>query len=155
VSELGKFASNAVVILIGWGVVHYLSARRDLVKARKDLIVKCTEGVEAAANDLLSKAISYHINARDLPLERDIKVSIQDMAQRLAALDKICTDTSIRQRCSGRIIALRQAITGSHFEDEHAAPVSESDPKIQDIAQRVSEFKRSLLELRYKQFELK
>jgi hypothetical protein len=152
-ADFPAFLANSVVIGIGWTVVHHLSRQRDLDKSRRELIVRCAEGIHAAASQLLLKAIQYHASSRDPAVEREIVTAMQDIAQRLAAVSNIVADKDTQSRCMKRMIEVRKSITGVHFEDEHSGALSAADPEFQRMAQGVADFKRSLLDLQYSQYK--
>lgn len=150
---LGQFLSNAVVVGIGWYVVHVLSARRDRQKARRELVVNIADTLIAALNDLFIAARDYHTKPRDRNSENQIKMVIQDLAQSLSGLRSVLTDTSILHSCQASIRDLRASITKEHFEDEHVDELPEEDPLLQKIASAILRAKLSLSNLKFHQFK--
>jgi hypothetical protein len=54
--------------------------------------------------------------------------------------------------CQRGVLATKVAITGSHFEDEHAGPLDPSAQTIQLITAEILRTKRYFLQLKHKQF---
>lgn len=151
-NDFEKFVSNAAVILAGWWVVHLLSRNRDIQKSRKELVAKSTEHLEGLIEGVLRKAQEYHRNGRNVLLEREIKMSLQDIAQRLSALDRILEDKNAKGDCLNCMRRLRQSITGAHFEDDHMDPLAPENEQFQEILDAVVRFKRGLVYLRFNQY---
>src|SRR5580698_9380143 len=89
---LGQFASNAAVVIIGWGIVHLLSARRDTQKARKDLVAGTSDALVAQITELFGSAREYHTKPRDIAVENHLKMTIQDIAQSMTGLKSMIED---------------------------------------------------------------
>lgn len=150
--EFFKWVGQAAVVGIGWYVVHRLSVHRDRDKARRDLVTKSVDGLIDSLDVLLVAARTYHLQARDINAEMMLKMTLQDMGMRVNSMSIVCNEVSALSACRAEVTALRRAITGSHFEDEHQAPLIESDQQIEDIADVVLRAKRQLLRLKHLQF---
>jgi hypothetical protein len=146
------FVGQALIVVFGWLVVHKLSAKRDLDKARRELVARSADDLSSALNNVLTDGIRYHRSERDQTSELHLKMTLQDLGFRVSELSQICTEGALLARCRADIAATRKAVTGKHFEDEHEGPLPESDPQLQSIADAVLRAKRSLLSIRYKQF---
>lgn len=147
-----EWFGQVAVLGVGWFVVHKLSVQRDRDKARRELVVKSVDGLGEAIDGLVQDAVGYHLSARDASLERKIKMTLQDLAMRAVALSDSCGSEAALAQCRSDIAALRRAITGQHFEDEHEGPVPDSSPQLQTIAECIMRAKRDLLRLKHQQF---
>lgn len=150
--ELVKWLGQAVVVGFGWTVVHRLSAQRDRDKARREMIAKTADELSDVVSALISDAREYHLAARDLKLELNIKMTLQDLAMRVQGLSDICAEEKALAPCRAEVAALRRAVTGNHFEDEHLGPLSESSEQFESIADVALRAKRRLLTLKHLQF---
>lgn len=141
-----------VVIVVGWVVVHVLSNRRDRDKARREMLATSVDDVSRALTELIGDARAYHLESRDKAREVKLKMTLQDLGMRLTALDDLDSEHTNLARCRGDLGVLRRAITGAHFEDEHLAPMDESDQILQEIADALLRCQRSLLTAKHAQF---
>lgn len=150
--EFLKFLGQAVVVGIGWFVVNRLSALRERDKARRDIVVESAEGLADEIDELLTDARSYHLGNRDSAAELSLKMTIQNLAMRTLALSDICADERLLAPCRADVAALRKAVTGRHFEDEHEGPLKEGDIQVQLMAEAALKAKRGLLKLKHAQY---
>lgn len=153
-SDFWKWLGQAIVVVIGWAVVHWLSAARDRDMARREMVVKSADHLIDALGTHLSVAHDYHLKARDASAELKIKMAIQDMAIRTQGLSDILNDERALATCRAEVALVRRAVTGKHFEDEHDGSLSESAPQVQGIAEAVLRAKRAFLRLKHRQFAL-
>jgi hypothetical protein len=144
-----QFLFNAVVVGVGWLIVHYLSKKRDLDKARRELIAKSVDSLIQAMTSLLGDARKYHSSARSLELEVQIKMSIQDIAESVSGLKSLIQDKGHVASCQLSVRKVRAAITGAHFEDEHSEPLDGNSGTMQTIADEVMRSKRALTNLKH------
>lgn len=147
-----KWVGQALVVGLGWLVVHKLSSARDRDKARREMVAKSVDGLAETLNALFLEVRTYHLNARDVACELKIKMTLQDMAMRAIALSDICSEQPSLAQCRADIASLRRAITGKHFEDEHTGQLTETDPQFQLTVDATLRTKRSLLTLKHRQF---
>lgn len=143
---------HVLVIVVGWVVVHGLSNRRDRDKARREMLAASVDDVSRALTELIGEARIYHLEPRDTAREVKIKMTLQDLGMRLTSLNDLDKGHSNLARCRVELGALRRAITGVHFEDEHLAPLHESDQVLQEIAEVLLRCQRSLLTTKHAQF---
>ena len=153
--EFFKWLGQLTAVGLGWYVVHRLSAQRDRDKARREMLAKSADGLTDALLVILSDARDYHLKDRDRKLELKLKMSLQDLAMRVQGLSDICTDEKELAACRAAVAALRRAVTGLHFEDEHFNPLPDSDRQLEDIAEAVMRARRQLLRLKHLQFPAK
>ena len=153
-AELVKFLGQAVIVVVGWWVVHQLSSARDRDKSRRELVAKSADALADALGPLLIEAREYHLTARDVARELQLKMALQDLSMRASGLSEVCSDESFLAPCRGDIGGLRRAITGVHFEDEHLEPSGATDSQLQVVAEAVLRARRSLLRLKHRQFTL-
>jgi hypothetical protein len=151
-SEFWMWIGQALVVAFGWWVVHRLSSARDRDKSRREMVAKSADQLIDALSAHLVIAHEYHLKTRDVTAELKIKMSIQDMAMRATGLSEISSDESVLAPCRSEIAAVRRAVTGAHFEDEHDGPLNESSQQVQDVAEAVSRAKRAVLRLKHRQF---
>ncbi len=155
--SLPQFVATATVIVVGWIVVHRLSARRDRDRDKRELIITTLNGLTSELNELLSLARAYHTGKRDVGVENKIKMTIADVAQCLAGLFTLVSRNKEQMNsltvCRGAISGIRKSITGSHFEDEHTAPLRPDDSILDGIAAELIRAKSSFAVLRNKQFQ--
>lgn len=141
-----------VGLILGWVIVHVLSSRRDIDKARREMIAKAADSLNDDVTKLFSSAKEYHTKNRDTVIEDSLKMSLQDIAIRTSLLGKVCSNELEILSCRRAILDLRKAITSEHFEDAHTSPLSASANQIKAIADSVLRAKRSLQELKQQQF---
>jgi hypothetical protein len=151
-SEFVKFIGQVATIVFGWGVVHKLSASRDLDKSRREIVAKAADALSETADKLLLDARTYHLGDRSRNQEVQIIMALQDASIKTSALPSVCTSSSELVACRCAITSLKQAITSKHFEDEHNYPLDESDQQIQDIAAEVLRTKQVFMKLKHSQF---
>lgn len=149
-----SWLGQAVVVGIGWYVVDRLSARRDSEKARREAIVDSVDAIALSATEILTNAREYHSKDRVIALETRIKMDLQDLSMKLGSLTDIYKDASSIAHCRSQILALRKAITGRHFEDEHTSPLADGDIQHEEIAAAMLDLKRGLLKIRHRQFAI-
>lgn len=152
IAEVLKFLAQAVIVGLGWFVVHRLSAQRDRDKARRELVVKSTDSLDSQVDTLFAVAKRYHLVARDVSAELQLKMMLQDLATRTVALSALCDTEANLAPCRAEIGALRRAITGQHFEDEHLHALTDEHEQLQLIAEAVMRTKRAFTRLRHSQF---
>lgn len=147
-SWLGK----VLVIVVGWLVVHHLSAKRDLSKARREMVVSAVGQLIGAAEEIYEAAHEYHLSARDEVRERHIKMTLSDLSMNLGGVAPICRDNGCLAVCRGAVIDLRKAITQRHFEDEHKGSLPVDAPQLDQILAAVMALKSALMTLRNQQY---
>lgn len=143
---------QGIVVVVGWVVVHKLSAARDKDKARREIIAKSADGLMETLNEIFKKSIKYHSEKRDKSLEIEIKIILQDTVMRTVGLSDLRCEKSSLSRCLNEIKAFRKGITGNHFEDEHTEPFADNETQFQDIADAFLKAKRCFLTLKHMQF---
>ena len=154
-TDLVKVAVQLAAVVIGWLVVHCLSASRDRDKARVDIIVKVADALSNEVIDLISEAYGYHTNDRDIGIEISLKMKLQDISARTTALGQICKNGDVLKICSLAVLNFKKAITQFHFEEEHEQPLGHGCEQIQTIASTGLLLRQSLLRLKNCQFSLK
>ena len=152
VADWKLFSFQALVIITGWVVVHWLSGRRDIEKARRELVAASTDVLSEQVNIILTDAHEYHLNPRCKRLEIKLKMALQDLTMKSVKLSDICRDRPTLASCRHLIGVTRRAITARHFEDEHDGEISEGDLIVESIADSVLRLKQCLLQLKYRQF---
>jgi hypothetical protein len=91
-----KTLIQAGSIIIGWIVVHRLSARRDRDKARREMIAKAADALSDEITKLFWIARDYHTKVRDIGVEDNIKMMLQDISARTTLLADISKDSAER-----------------------------------------------------------
>lgn len=145
-----------LLVIVGWAVVHTLTARRDRDKARREMVSKAIDGIAESLSKIHEAARHYHLEERNVPAELQLKNSLQDFSMCLVGLGPVCAakEREALGRCNRDAGTLRRAITGKHFEDEHTEPLEPGAEQLQDIAEAYLNAKRNLLQLKYAQFPL-
>lgn len=151
-AEILRFAGQAAIVVLGWTVVHRLSGERDRDKARREMLAKSADALGEIVDKLLTSARDYHLSTRDVTAEITIKMVLQDLTLRIASLSDICSDSRELAACRSSVLALKKAVTGNHFEDEHIHPIADSTEQLQEIAGTVLHAKQCLLKLKHRQF---
>lgn len=151
-NEFLKFLGQVVVVAIGWFVVNQLSLTRERDKARRDIVVKSTELLSDGIDKILTESRMYHLQERDTARELVLKMTLQDLAMRMAALSDICDQERLLAPCRSDIAGIRRAVTGTHFEDEHDGKLPETSVHLQAMAESTLKAKRSLLKLKHEQY---
>lgn len=139
-------------LILGWVIVHKLSAMRDIDKARREMISKAADGLNEDTTKLFSTAKDYHTKTRDITLEDSLKMTLQDVSMRTSILNNVCSDSLELTSCRRAILELKKAITSEHFEDEHTAPILSSSDQVKAVAEGILRTKRAFQELKQKQF---
>ena len=152
-NEILKFVGQAAVVIIGWIVVNKLSIKRETDKARKDILIKSIDALCDSVDKLFEVSRDYHSKTeRDLQAEIKIKMSIQDFGLRVASLKDLTGLIPVYIACEDDTRYLRQAITGTHFEDEHTSAQTADSTIFQKIAETTLAAKRHLIALKHSQF---
>lgn len=151
-TEIAKTLVQVASVVVGWYVVHKLSAGRDRDKARRDLLVKAADGLSEDATKLLVSAWEYHTKNRERSTEDTIKMSLQDISIRTSLLSDISLEKIELASCRSAILAFKKAITSTHFEDEHTGSLEPGALQLQAIAAEGLKVKQSFLKLKHKQF---
>lgn len=142
---------QAAVIAVGWYVVHKNTAQRDKEKTRRDVLVKIADTLSDDVGKILSIARDYHIKPREVSIELKLKMDLQDLAMRVSAISDIYDDQALLGLARGNVGALRRAVTGAHFEDEHTQPLSDNDRQHLLIVEAVLDLKRTLVKIKNRQ----
>ena len=148
-----KLALPSLLVIVGWITVHNLTVKREMEKARREMIAKSADGLCDVVDRLFEYANDYHSSARNNKLEVKIKITQSDLSQRVSSLAQITSNSEILTDCLISVIKLRQAISGKHFEDEHLEPI-ENNSIHEEIAEASLVMKRSLFRLKNSQFLL-
>ena len=151
--EFTKLALPSFLVIVGWIAVNKLTVKREVDKSRRDMIAESADELCAAVDKLFEFANDYHSSERDNKLEIKIKITLNDLSQRVSSLVQITTDIKTVTNCLMFVVKLRQAVSGKHFEDEHLGPISNSNIH-EEIADASLAMKRCLFELKYSQFSL-
>jgi hypothetical protein len=152
-TQVWTFLGQAVVVIVGWWIVHLLSEKRDWEKARREMTAKSADAMIDMTTTLHADSRAYHLADRNDSLEVRIIGSLQDFGARTNALGEICSDASSLALCATEIIRLRQAITLEHFADEHTAALHSGDKQLEAIAEAIVRVKRAFLRLKHRQFK--
>jgi hypothetical protein len=153
-AEILKIAVQIAAVVIGWIIVHKFSIARDRDKARREMVSKAADSLTDEITKLVSSATVYHLASRDTSKENELKTVLQDFSTRASLLSLISDDNSELAALRSSVIGLRKAITGEHFEDEHAAPLSQNSIQVQSIAEAALRAKEKLTKLKYCQFSV-
>jgi hypothetical protein len=143
---------QTIGLVVGWIIVHRLSKARDLEKERRALVATAAAAQVQKINELLVDASRYHRGPRDVSLEQQIKMALQDVAENVNALNGVVRDTAAIKSALRTIRELRMAITGHHFEDEHSGPVADPNDVLEAIALAGLNSKRGLLILQHAEY---
>ncbi len=154
-AEIFRFDGQAAIVVIGWTVVHRRSVERDRDKARREMLAKSADALGTIAGTLLISARDYHMTARSINTEIVIKMVLQDLTLQTGSLNDICSDAGELAACRSSVLALKKAVTGRHFEDEHIQPITDTTEQLQDIAGTVLRVKQCFLKLKHRQFPVK
>lgn len=139
-------------LVAGWIIVHRQSSKRDIDKARREMIAKTADALSDDALAIFDAAKKYHLEERDLAAENSLKMLLQDLSIKTSLLGRVCPDETELNLCRRAILELKQAITAEHFEDEHAAALPLASLQIASMVECILKTKRALLELKLKQF---
>lgn len=149
-----SFVAQAVVVIVGWIVVDKLSSRRDFEKSRREMLTKSADELAAVVDKLLVDGRAYHLASRDETAEISLKLALQDLGLRTMALSDVCDDIAQLSACRTGIAALRRAITGRHFEDEHLSTLLLHDEQLELIASEASRARHCYVRLKHRQYAL-
>lgn len=155
VSELLKTVIQAGSIIVGWIVVHKLSAARDRDKARREMLARAADALGDELTKLFASAKSYHTTDRNIEMEDSLKMTLQDISARTSLLVDISNEETELSLCKSALLSVKKAITGIHFEDEHDGPLEQGSQQIQLITSEILRAKRYFLQLKHKQFPAK
>lgn len=87
------------------------SGARELIEETKEL-----------AEQVRCLALTYHMQARDLPCERELLFKLKQLSMRLLTICRIAE--SHKPLVDQAMKRLRQAISRNHFADEHLEPIA-------------------------------
>jgi hypothetical protein len=150
--ELAKIFIQTLAIVIGWVVVHQLTVTRELNKSRREVIFDSADTLIEKVSELFVLALKYHTENRSKSDEVTLKMSLKDVSGQIDLLGDLSVSSVHLDECRKGLIALRKAITASHFEDEHTAPLAQSSSQIQLIAAEVLALNHSFFKLKNSQF---
>lgn len=149
--EIAKLSIPSFLVIVGWIVANNLAKNRERDKARRDMIAKSADSLCDLIDKIFETATEYHSSSRDKKLETKLKISLQDLTERVSSLSQITQDCDEPQGCIESVVEFRQAISRSHFEDEHLGPL-DSNVVYENIASTALALKRSLVALKHAQF---
>lgn len=142
-----------ILIIVGWIVVHKLSVKRDLDKSRREMLAKVADSLAESTQRFTNKSWDYHTKPRDLILENELKMLIQDISSRVNSLSDVSQNGKELAACRSATIALKRAVTGTHFEDEHSTPFEANANEIQAITMESLRFMQALAKFKHAQFK--
>ncbi len=147
------YVVNIVGLVVGWLVVHRFSKQRDLERARRELACSEIDTLLELVDEIFEAAITYHGGStRDIRAERSIKMRLQDLAQRLSALRGTSQGAAEITAAQRRVLALRTAATGSHFEDDFEGSSTSGEDSIASVTDAMLALRRDLVCLKHAQF---
>jgi hypothetical protein len=146
--ELLRFFGQAVVVIVGWAVVHWLSGRRARQEAQRKLLIEECGVLIAAVEKNFFEAFAYHTEMRISSRESKLNLALTDITERVGLIMQITNANSVRSLAS-KVIELKQSCTLSHFEDEHSDAISSTDPIIRNLERSSIEMRHALAKLRY------
>jgi hypothetical protein len=153
VSEILKFGGQALIVALGWFVVHKLSIKRDTDKARREMVAKAADGLSDLTDQIFAMSIKYHMTAdRDSASEASVLMKLSDLGCRLGSLASLVSEGSVLEECTHAVVGLRQAVTKQNFQDQHEAALTMESQTIQMISATVIKVKQVFLELKHSQF---
>lgn len=150
--EFLKVLIPAIFIISGWVIVHKLTVKRDLEKARRDILASSIDKLCEQINTVVQESQIYHLNSRDIPKENNIKRNLQDVSIRASSLKDLISIDSC-QPIWTNLKNFKQAVTGQHFEDEHTEILSNQNEQFELIAEYELALKRALYDLKHVQFK--
>lgn len=139
-------------VVAGWIVVHKLSVARDVDKSRREMLIGIADRLSGDVTGLLDCALKYHTTPRNTEFELTLKLTLQDISSSTSILSEMSSNDAELRQCRAAILGLKKSITGSHFEDEHSAPIAEGAEQIQAIASDALKLKQSYQRLKQRQF---
>lgn len=139
-------------LIIGWFIVHRLSAARDGDKSRREMIAKEADSLLEGATEIFLAAQRYHTNKRDLNNEQRLKIDLQDIGVRAHQLIEMVDEPLNIRFCVIAISELRKSITWDHFEGEHVEMLDASALQMAEIVDAYLRLKRALFSLKLSQF---
>ena len=120
-NEIAKTLIQTSAIIVGWVVVHRLSAARDKDKARREMLSKAADTLCEDVGKLFHSAKDYHLTERDKSLEINLKMTLQDISMRTSQLVDITTEPKEIKICRKALIDLKKTITYSKYSCGHIA----------------------------------
>lgn len=153
-SGFGIWLGQAGVIAVGWYVVHKLTDRRDREKSRREALVKIADTLSEDVDDILTCAREYHSSAqRNIASELKLKMQLQDLGIRVNGLSDIYSDQALIAHSRSKLGALRRAVTGSHFEDEHTGALPDNAAQHLLMVEAALDLKRALVTIKNRQLK--
>ena len=116
------------------------------------MLAKAADGLSDEVGKLLISAREYHTKARDRDVEDALKMTLQDISVRTSLLSDISKDAKELASCRSAILAMKKAITATHFEDEHVVPLDLNSQQIQSITAEGLRVRHCFLKLKHRQF---
>ena len=151
--EALSFALNTATVVIGWGVVHWLTANRDREKSRREMVAASVDLLVEATGRIFIDARQYHSEPRDVALETELKVDLQDLSNSTRSLAMLSSDIALLATCRSLVRAFWKAITAEHFEDEHDGRLAQRCLQLELIAAQSLLLKQAFMNLKYQQWK--
>lgn len=146
--ELLRFLGQAVVVVLGWGVVHWLSGKRARYEAQRKLLIEECAALVAVVDEIFSDAFTYHTEARTSSRESKLNLMLTDLVQRVGLLIQI-PNVNCTRSLATKVIAFKQSCTLSHFEDEHHDAIPSTHEIVRNLERSSIEMRHALAKLRY------
>jgi hypothetical protein len=148
--ELAKFFGQALVIVLGWLVVHQLSRSRDREDSFRKYLIDEVSELNESLESIFDVVIDYHTTSRSLRVEQRIKLMLGAFSSRTETVARESPELLSGHRLRKAVTYLKRSCTLHHFEDEHTAPLDLGADVLQVLAQRVSEMRDELSDARLK-----
>ena len=140
---------SAVLVVIGWFVVHKAQSNRERRKQIRDYVGDLCDDLA----DLEKMAVEYHTSDRD-------KAKEQEIISKLGRLEKSCStlprfiesqkfkfkavDLRILKIDGKRLQVLRQSMSLDHFGDEHTGALGHQDDLVLNLQLAAEELHEAL-----------
>ena len=152
---VAHLSKSAVIIGIliaigGWIATHYLSRRRDKENFRLESLKADLKEASNLLELITNCSYIYHTKRRDEILELKLISLLNRLSYRLQNLP-VGPDPAANRAVENSLdlfIRFKQAITESHFFDEHIGPLNKDDDILVEINIKSSELEQCLFEIR-------
>lgn len=119
------------LVIVGWVVAHSFAKSRDSQAALDSGVRELIEETKELVEQVRDLATTYHVQPRDATCERELLFRLKQLSIRLLTICRIAAPH--KPLIDRAMKELRQAISRSHFADEHLGPIERNDQLLLNV----------------------
>lgn len=143
--EVLKIGVPALLIAVGWFVVHVLNTKRELQYLQKSTGAEHCDLLIALAGKLDADVRAYHTGERDMAMERRVLAQFTNLGLLISSLRDFGLAPEQFVQVVSNFTDLRAFSTGWHFQDEHTGKVNSESEELGAIDIAMSVFVTSVV----------